>query len=98
MRAPITSVVKHVASSSSACSQYRCRGMRGCGRGIGRMYSMVEDAIGGVGSDMRFSAPRVHRGLSFRCYYESSTWYLYRKNKNRARAGTERNSEAKKRL
>src|SRR5580698_11009797 len=70
MRAPITKVVKQVASSSNACSQYRCRSVRGAYSGIGRRYSTVEEAIGGVGSDMRLFGLVIPLRPFFRCYYE----------------------------
>jgi hypothetical protein len=47
--------------------------------GMGRRYSMVEDAIGGVGSDMRLLARDSAEGFPLRCYYEKavpSTEYL----------------------
>src|SRR5258706_15832461 len=69
MRAPITSVVKHVSSKRNACSQYRCGGSLAAYTGMGRMYSTVEEAIGGVDSDMRFLARDSSGGLPLRCYY-----------------------------
>src|SRR5882762_5132369 len=58
MRAPITSVVKQVASSSKRCNQYRGFGGNGTRSGIGRKYSMVEEVTGEFGSGMRNLRPR----------------------------------------
>src|SRR5277367_2986949 len=90
MRAPITSVVKQVASSSNACSQYLCRGARGAYNGIGRMYSTVDEAIGGVGSDMQFSASRFRRGLPLDATTRRSTQYRVPSTKQKPGAGAER--------
>src|SRR5580700_1661516 len=63
MCAPTTRVVKHVASSSNTCNQYCCRGWRAAYTGIGRRYSTVEEAMGGVDSDMRLWAHDSSEGL-----------------------------------
>jgi len=59
MRAPITSVVKQVASNSKTCNQYRGFGGDGTRSGIGRKYSRVEEAMGEFGSGMRIFGPAI---------------------------------------
>src|SRR5215472_7715190 len=55
IRAPVTRVVKQVATSRMTCSQYRGRGPSGAGSSW--WYSRVEVGIGELGSDMQFFGP-----------------------------------------